>query len=186
MNGVVSLLDAEHEGMVRDLWHELERGFGVERVREAVPFPHITYQGAGRYAQRRMNAILERLARESAPFTVRTAGLGIFGGPQPVLTITVIRDTALDSFHRRIWEAVGDAASDPAPYYAPGDRWMPHITLAQGDLTRDNLPAIISALSVRPFEWDIRLDNLAFFQENQQAAGYEVNRYGFGVGGATP
>lgn len=186
MNGVTSLLDAEHEGMVRDLWHELERDFGVKRVREAVPFPHISFQGAGRYALECIDAILERLARETQPFIVRTAGLGIFGGPLPVLTIAVVRDNALDSFHRRVWEAIGDTTSDLAPYYAPDDRWMPHITLAQGDLTRDNLPAIAGILCERPFEWDIRLDNLAFFMENQQAAGYEVRRYAFGPGGATP
>lgn len=186
MNGIVSLLDAEHEGMVRDLWRELERDFGVRRVGEVVPFPHITYQGARRYALKRMDAILERLARETAPFSVRTAGLGIFGGPQPVLTITVVRDTALDSFHRRVWEAIGDAASDLAPYYAPGDRWMPHITLAQGDLTRNNLPAIAGALCERPFEWDVRLGNIAFFQETEQVEDYELRRYAFGAGGATP
>ncbi len=184
MNGVVSLLDAEHEVMVRALWSELERDFGVKRVREAVPFPHITYQGAGRYALKRVDTILERLARETAPFTVRTAGLGIFGGHRPVLSITVVRDAALDAFHRRVWEAVGDAASDLAPYYAPGDRWTPHITLAKGDLTADNLPAIIGALCGRSFEWDIRLDNLAFLNESEQVGGYEVRRYEFGSGQA--
>lgn len=182
MNGIASLLDADHEVMVRALWSELERDFDVKRVREAVPFPHITYQGAGRYQLKRMDTILERLARQTAPFTVRTAGLGIFGGPRPVLTITVVRDRALDDFHRRVWEAVGRAASDLAPYYAPGDRWMPHITLAQGDLTADNLPAIAGALCARSFEWDIRLDNLAFFNESAQVAGYEVRRYAFGLG----
>ena len=180
MNGIVSLLDADHEVMVRTLWSELERDFDVKRVREEVPFPHITYQGARRYALKRMDTILERLARETAPFTVRTAGLGIFGGPHPVLGITVVRDRALDDFHRRVWNAVGDAASELAPNYAPGDRWMPHITLAQGDLTTENLPAIAGALGQRTFEWDIHLDNLAFFNESEQVAGYEVRRYTFG------
>ncbi len=186
MNGIVSLLDADHEVMVRALWSELERDFDVKRVREEVPFPHITFQGAGRYALKRMDTILQRLARDTAPFTVRTAGLGIFSGPHPVLTIAVIRDRALDAFYRRVWEAVGDAASDLAPYYyASGDRWMPHITLAQGDLTADNLPAIASGLSQRPFEWDIRLDNLAFFNESKQVAGYELRRFAFGSGQAS-
>lgn len=182
MNGVVSLLDAEDEAMVRALWQELEREFGVKRVREAVPFPHITYQGAERYALKRTETILERFARDATPFTVRTAGLGIFGGPHPVLAITVVRDATLDAFHRRIWQAIGDAASNFAPFYAPDDRWMPHITLAQGDLTADNLPAIVGALCDRPLEWDIRIENVAFFRETERVEGYEVRRYTFGSG----
>lgn len=62
---------------------------------------------------------------------------------------------------------------------------MPHITLAQGDLTAANLPAIAAALCARSFEWDIRLESLAFFTESERVEGYEVRRHAFGAGQAS-
>jgi 2'-5' RNA ligase len=182
MDGIISLLDTEHERRVRAIWRELESDFGLLRVRQIVPFPHITYQGAGRFEEQRIGPMLERIARDAQPFTVRTAGLGIFTGAVPVLTITVVRDAALDAFHRHVWDTVGDAASDFAPYYAPGDRWMPHITLAQYDLTCENLPPVVAALCGRDFEWDIQIDHLALLVEDVGLHTYGIRRYEFGAG----
>jgi len=181
MDAVVSLLDADHERRVRDLWRELEADFGVLRVREILPFPHVTFQGAESYDERRVGPLLERLAHAARPFVIRTAGLGIFTGTKPVLTVAVARDAALDAFHRLVWDTLGAVASELSPYYAPGDRWMPHVTLAQHDLERTNLPAIVGALCERDFAWEIRIENLALLVKNERDETFEVRRYEFGV-----
>jgi len=58
MDAVVSLLDEDHTQRVEKLQGELEQRFGVKRVRQLVPYPHITYHGAQRYDGSRLRSIL--------------------------------------------------------------------------------------------------------------------------------
>jgi 2'-5' RNA ligase len=184
MNAIVSLLDDEHIHRVTELWDELERADAVRRVRELVPYPHVTYQGAEHYDLDRLKPILEQVARDTKPFTLQTAGLGIFSGPQPVLYISVVRSQPLSAFHRALWQAIDNAGSDLSPYYSPDGSWMPHITLAQWDISAANLPAIIGPLSERPFAWDILVDNLALLVRAPAGESYTLRRR-FDFGAAT-
>jgi hypothetical protein len=90
MQGVVSLLDPEHHRLVKGLWAELKRNFGVSRVYQA-PEPHFSYQLARYYNEKSLEPILRQHAAGKTPFQVRTAGLGIFSGPHPVIYIPVVR-----------------------------------------------------------------------------------------------
>lgn len=159
-HGVASELDAASDRRVRALWDELARDFGVRRAAELVPFPHLTYQVADDYDFTRLDAVLRALAPALAPVTVRTSGLGIFAGPSPVLYLAVVRTPALDALHRAVWDAIGGAGAGLSPYYTPGDAWMPHLTLAQFDLTPESLAAIVARLAFRSLAWDVRLESL--------------------------
>ncbi len=160
MYGLASLLDAEHERLVEDLWAELKNGFGVRGIYQT-PFVHFSYQIAESYDLAALEPLLRRLARSTAPFHIWTTGLGVFTGARPVLYIPVVRGPALDRFHRALWEAIAasGAAGGVADYYGPA-RWMPHITIGFGDINRDNLCSIMPALSERDFAWEIAIDNV--------------------------
>jgi 2'-5' RNA ligase len=156
MNAVVALLDEAHTLAVEEHWAELARDFGVLEVRQRVPWPHVTFQSAERYDIDRVASTLREIAAQTAPFTARAEGLGIFSGPQPVLYVPVVRDPALNLLHARLWEALAHASDEIAPLYAP-DRWMAHITLAQWDISSANLPAILARLAERPIAWQIEV-----------------------------
>lgn len=168
MEAVVSLLDEVHIRAVEELWAELRREFNVRVASERVPFPHITYQGADSYDGQRLDAALHHVAGGVAPFTIETAGLGIFTGPLPVLYISVVRGPALADFHRRVWHALGDAGSNISALYN-SDHWMPHITLAQWDITPEALPHVLRLLAARPFSWQVSLTNLAYVESESDA-----------------
>lgn len=68
MHGVVSLLDDAHWQAVVDLWDELEQSYTVKRLREILPYPHVTYHGAKEYDFDRLDEALTQLATTSAPF----------------------------------------------------------------------------------------------------------------------
>jgi 2'-5' RNA ligase len=109
MHGVVSLLDSTHYEQVERLWAELEARFGVRGV-YMTPYPHVSYHVAAAYDLARLEPILRALAGETAPFRVRTAGLGVFTGAQPVLYLPVVRTVPLSHLHARLWEALAPAA----------------------------------------------------------------------------
>jgi 2'-5' RNA ligase len=59
--------------------------------------------------------------------------------------------------------------------YAP-EQWIPHITLAQGDLISTTLAAIVGRLSGRQFRWRIPLTNLALITSDDAGdASYSVS-----------
>ena len=163
MNAIVSLLDEEHDRQVRALWGDLEAAAGVRHLVEVIPYPHITYHGAERYDESRAVPLLERLARGAKPFTVTSVGMGVFTGPGPVIYLAVARNPALQAFHDQLWREIGSAASDQSHYYN-AQMWAPHITLAQWDVTPQNLPRLAGLLGERRLEWEMPIDNIALVQ----------------------
>lgn len=176
-SGVVSLLDLPHEAEVLALWDELERMFGVHAVRDRVPYPHFSYHVAMRYDSERLDAALRRIAAQTAPFTVYAEGLALFTGAAPVLYVPVVRDAALSGFHATLWNELAAVSTEAQAYYRL-EVWMAHITLAQGDLTGTNLPAIVGLLASRPLHMTVTVNNLAYiyYEPDGRAA---CRRYDF-------
>ena len=159
MQGIVSLLDGEHYGRVEALWSELEAALGLRGI-QVTPYPHFSYQVAEQYDLERLVPILERLAQQSPAFKVRTAGLGVFTGSQPVLFIPLVRSSELGRFQASLWQAVAKVTAGAVDYYSPA-YWVPHITLALGDLDHQNLPDAIRLLADRDLGWEIMVENIA-------------------------
>jgi 2'-5' RNA ligase len=163
VNGVVSLLPEPYYQRVSELWRELERDFGLSCVSKT-PFPHFSYQIARGYQVEALERVLRETAAQQAPFRVRTSGLGVFTGAQPVLYIAVARHPELSEFQRRLWGALAFCAEMPSAYYLP-DRWMPHITLSEGDLKPEAAGAVVRRIAGRDFYWEFDADNIAFIRE---------------------
>lgn len=177
LQGVVSILDSEHCDKVGALWADLEREFGLKDA--AAAFPHISYQVAEQYEMRRAKGVLKRIARRNVPFTIRTSGLGIFTGDSPILYVAVARSTRLAAFHTQLWGRISRTAHGiHAHHYGP-DNFIPHITLAAGDLTQRQLPDVVRLLAQRPFSWTITIDNLTLVPDADGARDQWI-RYPFG------
>lgn len=159
MYGVVSLLDDQHYQLVEEIWAELDAQFGVRGVR-ATPYPHFSYHVAERYDTELLENVVREFAQRSAPFSVKTSGLGMFAGIQPVLYVPIVRSPELSDFHRALWAEINAYGVGIVNYYAP-EQWLPHITLAQHDIEARTLPALVRQLNARDFSWEIRVDNLA-------------------------
>ena len=159
MYGVVSLLDDRHYKLVEEIWAELDAQFGVSGIR-VTPYPHFSYHVAERYEIELLENVVREFARRSAPFSVKTSGLGIFAGIQPVLYVPIVRTPELSEFHRALWAEVNAYGVGIVEHYAP-EQWLPHITLAQHDIDVGTLPALVRQLTARDYSWEIRVDNLA-------------------------
>lgn len=176
MQGVVSLLDNEHYALVESIWAELEREFGVRGI-YVTPFPHFSYQVAESYAVEAVEATLRETALSAQPFKIRTAGLGIFNVTHPVLYIPIVRSPELSALHEHLWQRLAPAANSAPEYYRP-EMWMPHITLAHGDINQDKLAEIVRAFGERQFHWEINVNNLSLIYDTGTEQGLRC-RYNF-------
>ena len=159
MHGVVSLLDHKHYQLVEDLWAGLAREFAVSGI-YVQPYPHVSYQVATHFNVKSLELALRRFAASKTSFQVRTSGLGIFPGPQPVLYIPVVRSPELTQFHGALWQEISSTGSGFLDYYHPA-HWVPHITIGIGDMKKGDLSQIVRFLAERDLNWEITVDNIA-------------------------
>lgn len=159
MYGVVSLLDEATNEKIEAIWEDFQRGLGVHGVSQT-PIPHVSYHVASKYNLSRLEENLDLLVQQITSFSIRTNGLGVFTGEQPVLYIPVIRENEFASVQRRMYEIANKLTRDGNDYYIPGN-WTPHITLAHKDFDLKMLASAIYLLCARDFVWEIKIDNLA-------------------------
>jgi 2'-5' RNA ligase len=178
MQGVVSLLDDRHYARVEAVWEELGQKFDV-RGMYVVTYPHFSFQVAEQYDDAACEKALRELAARTRPFRIRTAGLGVFTVSSPILYIPVIRSPALSRLHEEVWRGVTQTVPGAVAHYYSPDEWVPHITLAHGDIDPDKLAEIVRVLSQRNFHWELTVNNLALIYDTGKEQGVRC-RFNFG------
>ncbi|MFC6999264.1 2'-5' RNA ligase family protein [Rufibacter roseus] len=164
MVAIVSLLDAEYSDKVNSLIYELEREFGLKGV-QATPYPHITWLTANDGSIDEIKAALGQAAGICCRFMVRTTGLGVFPGVNPVLYIPVLRTYALNRFHHQLHNAISNISQETGAYYHP-EFWMPHLSLALGDTTPELVAQAMLYLNRESYCWQMELTNLTLLTKN--------------------
>ncbi len=76
----------------------------------------------------------------------------------------MVRTDALSRLHEALWAEIAPLGTGVSQYYEP-ERWLPHITLAHGDLTPSGLGSVLSHLAAWDFSWEVRVDNLAIIHD---------------------
>jgi len=163
MHGLVSLLPQPNYGMVERIWDDLERRFGLRGIR-VTPLPHFSWNIGEVYPQEKLEPAMREVAARIAPLRVRAVGLGIFPGPEPVIFIPLVKDRALLEAHQIIWDRFQSVGEGLSTYYSP-ENWVPHISLAYQDVTRENIGEVMGALAFEPVNWEMPIDNITFIYE---------------------
>ncbi len=169
MHGLVSLLPEPFYQRVEGIWQSLESEVGLSGIR-VTPYPHFSWQIAEDYDLERLKPILGQIASRTKPFAVHTTGIGLFTGPKPVIYISLVKTLELMRFHSLVWESVLETSAGASPHYRPGG-WMPHISVAYGDVTPENIGEVMKKLAFQTFVWEMQVDNFAFIYEPQGAIG---------------
>ncbi|MFZ5814593.1 MAG: 2'-5' RNA ligase family protein [Bacillota bacterium] len=178
MDGIVTMLEPVYADRVMAIMADLRDRCGVEGG-YATPLPHFSYHIAVRYQLPALTERLAELAATSRPFTVRTAGISLFTGERPVLFIGIAPSQRLLAFHRQVWELAAGLAEEPSPYYEP-DRWVPHITLAMGDLARSNIGCVMQRLPFEPLDWELRVAGIGLILQPPGTTGRPGPQFAFG------
>jgi len=165
VQGIVTLLDGADRERVEQLWDELRQEFGVRGI-HAKRFPHFSYHVAEQYDLPRAQAALESLARQTRSFFVQTSGIGIFTRKEPVIYLPVIRTAEMAAAHERIAASAASFATGINEYYA-AEIWIPHVTIAEGDVDILVLPEIVRRFGERIFRWEMRVSNFALIRADE-------------------
>ena len=178
MQGIVSLLDDVHYRLVEKVRDELAQKYDVRGL-YVTTYPHFSYQVAEQYDGEACESFLRELAARTSPFKIRTAGLGVFTISIPILYVPLVRSPQLSDLHRQIWEGVRQAAPGAVAHYYSPDEWVPHVTLAQGDIDPDKLSEIVRRLCSRNFHWEFYVNNVAMIYDAHGEQGVRC-RFNFG------
>lgn len=179
MFAILSLLDAESEARVFELWRVLESTCGFQRNR-ITPIPHLSWQVAEDYPVAGIKDQLRILAKSTKPFTVQTAGIGLFTETIPVVYLNVVMSETVNQFHRRVWQVGEPFATSLSGYYQP-DAWVPHITLSYGEVTPENLGCALGGLAFKPLKMNIQIRNIALASQESDQTGRVHKVYEFHV-----
>lgn len=163
--GIVSTLDDAHHARIEHIWSELQDRFDVQGIHQT-PVPHFSYHVATQYDTDELPAALLNLCGQFEPFTVRTAGLGIFTGEHPTLYVLIKPTEALLNLHKQLWEVITPIATEPSLLYHP-NRWIPHITLTEYNIDHELLPQVIRLLTERDFFWTIHVEKLSLLGSSE-------------------
>lgn len=177
MHGIVSLLPQPYYKEVKDIWNELEKEIGLTGIK-VTPYPHFSWQIGENYDLNRLKSIFNDIAMSTKPFKVKTTGVGLFTGKCPVVFIPVVKDKELLKFHYSVWERLRQVGEKISEYYSP-QSWVPHISLAYGDVTKENIGRVIKKLSFVDFNWSFEVDNISFIYELDGQVGELKYRFNF-------
>ncbi|MFO7583982.1 MAG: 2'-5' RNA ligase family protein [Anaerolineales bacterium] len=159
MHALVSLFDEKHEKIIHSLWQELGVHCGLSSI-NTTPFPHFSWLIAEDFDWERLDLEISDISKSVGPFTIQATGLGIFAGPNPVLYIPIVRTAELSRIHQLVWEKILPIGKELSPHYAP-QNWMPHITLAFGELSNQDLSCALEKMAFRSIDWQISVKNIA-------------------------
>ena len=123
--------------------------------------PHISWQGAEEYVLEEAHSELARLASRYEPFFVRSGGLGLFTGKEPILYLNLSRSPRLAALHQDLWVSLKPSAKIPNHKFSP-ETWIPHISLYYADeITSKKLAYGLEKMMGKNFEFEISINTIS-------------------------
>ncbi len=180
--GVMTIL----EGPLRDealrLWRIFEMDHGSVGV-QSFAHPNLTF-GVGRCREPEVLARrLAELAGELRPFELRVSGVGFFSEPQRVAYLRVAVTRQLGRIHRSVDKVLEECCDEPAGIYRPA-RWIPHVTIAMGDLSQGAFETARSRFATYDREFVQAASRICLVQSSPAGTGFEVvGEWSTGSGG---
>ena len=168
MQAIVSALDDPHREMVENIWGELKAVFGLQGVIGSTR-PHVTYHVAESYDAARIGDALAAVARARCGHSrLRRTASACSAAMRRCCTCTCRRRPRSRRCTAQCGTPSPPIATGPKPVYGAAT-WVPHITLASGDLTADALPLALQFLNRREYRWTIAITNVCLIDDTNSA-----------------
>ncbi len=161
MSTIALVLQDPAASRVRGVWTQLEAEFGLSGVHK-VPFPHVTLLAFNGLTHFDVKELLERISQSLPPFMLETSGIGLFGAPARILHAPVVKTPVLLDLHQRACVELARLGGEIPPLYRP-ERWMPHVTLAQGDTARGTYGQAVDLILQQDLRLAFEVRNLTLF-----------------------
>jgi 2'-5' RNA ligase len=135
--GIASLLTSEERDEVLRFWNVFEKNYNSVGVRS---FDHLNlgFQGASCLSVASLKDELSKLCAKISPFEIKVDGFGFFEAQSKVVYLKVMKTKELIEIHKEINSTLAKCCENLFNFYTP-ENWVPHITLAMGDLSETSL-----------------------------------------------
>ncbi len=177
MYAVISELDPQSSAVVKDLWHRLREACGLMAVCE-LPTPHLTWLVAETLDVPAIEAILAALSAGTHALASYVFGFGIFSGERPVFYLPLVKSQAMMDLHNEIWRRSTGYCDQLNKYYSP-PYWLPHITLAINDITRESLACAMEVVAFEAVVIQVSVNNLIVVSTSDDSASTTYNQFHF-------
>lgn len=172
MYAIATLFDMEENAEVKHLWQLLNRTCKLNDI-FSTPLPHMTWFGAEELDEVEIVYDIEKSIVGIEPFKVSCSGYGVFTGAKPVIYLSLIKSEKLLRIHKEIWEATYPKLKSPYELYNP-EKWIPHITLAYGDVNVNNVGCAIRSILEMESKVQFLIDNVSLiFNKNENIGIYK-------------
>ena len=177
MYAIISELDPESAVVVKDLWGRLREACGLMAIYE-LPTPHFTWYVAEGLDVPAVESIIAELSVRTRQLTSYVFGFGIFSGERPVFYLPLVKSQAMIDLHNQIWSQAVACSQLPNRYYAP-DFWLPHITLAINDITKESLACALESVAFERVEMTVSADNLIVVTQEDDPSSLAMKLFRF-------
>lgn len=168
---IASLFDKRSSKQTGLVWDLLETECSLSGIRN-IPYPHFSWLTGADFSDKHIFDLLEDLCKKLEPFEIKTTGIGIFTGDEPIIYLPLVKTKKLFEYHQMIWALIENHVSEVNSYYSP-ENWIPHITIGFGDVTTDRLSCAVRNLSKYDLSMTITIDNLSYLSRIEEQAKIE-------------
>ena len=154
--GILSILEDQPYEEVKRLWKLFEKSYNSIGV-QTFNHPNLTFQGGEVTDTKALTRDFKGLAAEIEPFEIEVDGFGSFRKRVIYLRVKKSREiTRINGIVNQHLESRGETVFEE---YTP-ERWIPHITVAMGDLAESEFDKAWSSLSGVKFGFVQKLHNI--------------------------
>lgn len=178
MYAIISEIDAQSSEKVNQIWRKLCNACGLEAIYK-IPTPHFTWLVAEALDVEQVKLKLSNVIQDSPHITTHTFGIGLFSGERPILFLPMVKTIEMIQRHQYIWDEIRPYCTDLKLYYSP-KFWIPHITLALKDISRENLPCAINEIGFEKIELKVSITSFAIAEHEDEKLGTILERFPVG------
>ncbi len=170
--GVMTLLEGPLCDEAKRLWRVFEEEHGSVGV-QTFAHPNLTFGGARTYHLQTLATRLETEIGNLPSFELRVDGVDHFREPERAVFLRVVLTEELAKVHRCLDRVLSGSCEDLFELYRPSS-WVPHITVAMGDLSQREFDNALSQLSEYSRQYVQNVDRISLVQSVGDGSGYEV------------
>ena len=161
-------LNGELEKLAREAWDLLKESFSISFISTNSPCPHITLESGLYGNQNSVLEVIKEVASNTAPFSIKANGLGVFIRESPVVYIRWVNNTSLfnlrHTFMIKILEQSSESPHSSIAGYQSNIDWLPKTTLAYKDTSLETLSETLRVLSSLVFDCSLEVTKLALYE----------------------
>ncbi len=158
-------LNGDIESSARQAWLALDNELNIHYIANSTPCPHLTLAAEFMGDIDAIAQIAQKLCQRVTPFTIESAGLGVFVAQSPVIYIRWTLTKELIQLQKRIsTELTMASQTGIVNGYNSNLNWIAKSTLAFQDTKYEDLPRMLELLRHFNFTQHMKITEISLYR----------------------